>query len=1414
MFVNVTGDNLPSTLITTGKLRFRALIDSGSMISVAHVDVYKKFPRHLKSKITNNTNITMHAVNGNTLNCMGSCYLKFQIGKTTIKQKFILTADMSHSLILGWNFLKSYKIDLISSKTPRGLQINGEYIELEEQDYISSLIRLKRNTILKPFTAMITPAKHSNKLDLPIHDKPYLISSIDTNFLDDEPGLEVPSCVVSISKGKSFPVLIVNHTARHYRLKKGTVVASIQPLEADNINEINLLEPQSIHDALKKTVTNKDFLEALGDTPEHSPDTSFEVDASPPSIHAQYKDKVLKLLDNNSDLFATDDSQLKRCDLVKMKIETTHPPIRQKPYRLPYTKKRYVKEQIKSMLEAKVIRPSHSPWASPIVLVGKKDGGVRFCCDFRALNSVTDTWYFPLPHIDDLLAEMSQARYFSNLDLRAGYWQIELAEEDRHKTAFITDEGLYEWNVMAFGLKNSPSWFQETMSKVLDGLNGPDGAPFARVYLDDVIIFSRTPEEHIAHIQAVMDRLRMHNLRLKKSKCSFFSEQILYLGYIINKDGIKPDPEKVTALQKLPDPKNVKEVRSFLGMAGYYRRFCPNYARTALPLTGLTKKNARFSWTPACQLAFRTLIDQLSKEPILAHPSINDPYILYCDASLTSIGAVLAQNFPEGERPIHFLSHKLTETQTRWPIVQTECFAIYFAVQKFRPYLYGSKIIVRTDHKPLQYLFTAELTNHTMQKWATYLSEYNITIEHIPGSQNVCSDFLSRINWPRVNSTPCEPCNEMVQSHNLNTMDTASSHFTKEVNVINLDQIEKQNPGTPLVKVYTTMLKDKEQLGDNMTKEPLPTLTLDKCDVHMEQSNDPQQYNIKKSLEDGTATENIKSRYIIINDLLYYLPKGSNPSPKLMVPLSLQSHVLRAHHEDLSHLASQKCYELIATKYHWKNIYKDVLHHCLEQCQTCKEYNLKQEVPPLQESLKANLPFQILSIDLVGYFETSFLGNKYILTVIDQFTSWPEAFPIKTKEATEIADVILNQVIPRTAVPLIITSDRGKEFCNRILNHICRHFRTARILTSPFHPQSNYVENFHAYLGSHLRKSLRGKDVRLWDTFINPCLASYRFCSQESNGISPFFALHGFDPTLPLDTLLAPRRKYQGSDHAEIYLENLHQAFVSMAKKSSSLKEKQRKLQNQQSKVTDIRYKVGDPVYYYKGRAHKLDIPWEPHYRVVKVRGPVSYNIRHGVTGKVKEVHAKHLKKADLDWPVIQPSSDYRKATLAAPDTDSDTDHLGDYDEVASEPESPIEVPLLPETLTNEDSQSSSDNSSDVDAPDDVFEPDTANKEVISASGNNKEAADKTLLPEEPAVEGATADPETLPPYEELVNERPKPKRKYTKRVFPSMRDGSYPIRSRSRKESPEPHGPDTEEEVLNNEKVVNLLSSIASFLR
>lgn len=356
------------------------------------------------------------------------------------------------------------------------------------------------------------------------------------------------------------------------------------------------------------------------------------------------------------------------------------------------------------MLEAGVIRRSKSPWSFPVIIVDKKDGSKRFCVDFRKLNQVTKPNSYPLPLIDDILALLGKAKYFTSLDLKSGYWQVLMDENDKEKTAFACHRGLFEFNVMPFGLTSAPAVFQELMAIVLQGLNH-----YATAYLDDILIYSETLEDHLVHLQNVFNRLREHGLKLKLKKCSFLRSETHYLGFIINSRGIQPDPQKVEAIKSLPAPTCVREVRSFIGMGSYYRRFIPNFSEIAEPVIALTRKHARFKWTDDCQRAFEYLKQSLTVVPLLAYPDPNKPYTLYTDASNSCIGACLTQSCDENEeilpnvkneKPIYYLSHKLSKTQCKWSTIEKEAFAIHYALQKLDYYLHNARFVIKTDHKP------------------------------------------------------------------------------------------------------------------------------------------------------------------------------------------------------------------------------------------------------------------------------------------------------------------------------------------------------------------------------------------------------------------------------------------------------------------------------------------------------------------------------------------------------------------------------------------------------------------------------------------------------------------------------------------------------------------------------------------
>ena len=451
------------------------------------------------------------------------------------------------------------------------------------------------------------------------------------------------------------------------------------------------------------------------------------------------------------DIFASSKEDQGRTTLVHHEIQTEGPPIR-----LPYRRQNPIiraeeATQVQQMLDTGVIRPSQSPWASPIVMVRKKDGGHRFCIDFRQLNSATVKDAMPLPRIDDLLDALLGATWFTTLDLMDGYHQVPIKEEDKAKTAFRTSNGrLFEFNQVPFGLTNAPATFSRLMDKVLDGLAWET----CLYYLDDVIIFSSTWEEHLNRLRDVFLRLRAAGLKLSPKKCVMAAKEVRYLGHCVSYDGIRPDPDLLQAIQDIPPPANPKELRSFLGLASYYRRFVKDFAKIAAPLHCLLQKGTEYQWDQTCQQAFLQLKQILTSNPITAYPDFTQPFRLYTDASGVGLGAILAQVQNGKERIICCASRSLNNSERRYPATKLECLALVWAVEKFRPYLTAVPFEVYTDHYALQWLRTMKTGAAVLHRWSATLEAFNFTVKHRPGRSQGHVDALSRL--PQAPAPPDE----------------------------------------------------------------------------------------------------------------------------------------------------------------------------------------------------------------------------------------------------------------------------------------------------------------------------------------------------------------------------------------------------------------------------------------------------------------------------------------------------------------------------------------------------------------------------------------------------------------------------------------------------------------------------------
>ena len=399
------------------------------------------------------------------------------------------------------------------------------------------------------------------------------------------------------------------------------------------------------------------------------------------------------------------------------------------------------------MLKKDVIQPSSSPWASPIVLVKKKDGSTRFCVDYRKVNGVTRKDAYPLPRVDDTLDTLAGAKWFTTLDLVSGYWQVEVHKDDQEKTAFCTSDGLFEFKVMPFGLCNAPATFQRLMDMILAGLQWTT----CLVYLDDVIVLGRTFIEHLDHLEAVFSRLHEANLKLQPFKCNLCRAKVNFLGHIVSSEGISSDTSKVEKVANWPIPTCQRDVQCFLGLANYYRRFVKDYANIARPLHRLTEKNAIFKWTEECQQSFDNLRERLISAPILAFPDCSKPFILDTDASNTGIGAVLSQKQEDGtERVIAYASRVLSKAERRYCVTRRELLAVVFFIDHFRHYLIGRSFTLRTDHGSLTWLWKFKNPEGQLARWLEKLQEYDFTIQHRQGRKHCNADAMSRI--------PCDQC--------------------------------------------------------------------------------------------------------------------------------------------------------------------------------------------------------------------------------------------------------------------------------------------------------------------------------------------------------------------------------------------------------------------------------------------------------------------------------------------------------------------------------------------------------------------------------------------------------------------------------------------------------------------------------
>lgn len=516
-----------------------------------------------------------------------------------------------------------------------------------------------------------------------------------------------------------------------------------------NLLNVKLVSPETLVDA------NPDLLQAFQEAGDYS-EVYMESD-----IPSGQQEKMYEMLKGKAAVFVNTPG---RTSVIKHKLKVTDDtPIRSSPYRVIGDQARQIEEELQEMLNLGIIQPSKSPWASPVVIVPKKtpDGQVqskiRFCVDYRRLNQVTVADPYPMPRADDLIEKIARSKFLSCLDLSAGYWQIELDPETRERCAFVTHKGTFEFLRLPFGLCNAGRTFQRLMDLVLQDL------PFAQAYLDDIIIFSDTFEDHLTQVEIVLQRLQEAGLTVKASKCQWLKGKVVYLGHWVGSGTIEPLQAKVASVSNWPIPENKKQIQSFLGLVGYYRRFIPHFSQIAAPLTDLTRKRMpiKVEWTKECQYAFDRLKKCLVEYPILIPPDFDQPFVIQTDASEFGLGCVLLQKKDDLLHPVSFFSKKLLPREKNYSVPEKECLGIVWTLTRLRPYLWGRRFVLQTDHQALKWLNRLRGNNQRLLRWSLALQDFDFEVEYIPGSKNILADSLSRMYY----NVPTKPEENIIMDY-------------------------------------------------------------------------------------------------------------------------------------------------------------------------------------------------------------------------------------------------------------------------------------------------------------------------------------------------------------------------------------------------------------------------------------------------------------------------------------------------------------------------------------------------------------------------------------------------------------------------------------------------------------------------
>ena len=1273
-FTGLVGPACESEVYIDGIL-CNSLLDSGSQVTTISRSFYlDNLAHNTPLESMSNHQINVEGAGGQTISYDGFVRIKVKlpqelVGLSEEVNTFALVCpDTMYSrrvpLIIGTNTFRSLSGRCRMKGGPHFLstlpirsEVRYAYRDslIDPSGVIGKVKLLEKNMLNIP-PGKIVELKGICKSPIPSTRDAVLIQGSTRQRLP--PGLEIVNGLTSVLGHLPRVKILLRNTSR--------CCISIHPKKV--VAELHAVEHETSIDVAQKNVTSyMHGVESMADTiPDQgapNSDEEIEFDFSDSPISEEWKTRIKKRLKAFHDVFSKHEYDVGRTDAIKHEIKLRPGPIiRERPRPIPARDYEDARRHIQSLLDAKIIKPSNSPYASPIVLVRKKNGKLRLTIDYRKINLRTVRDSYPIPKIADIFSALHGSKFFTTMDLKMGFHQIPMEESSKDITAFVCPFGLYSFETMSQGLCNSPLTFQRLMERCVGDMNYKE----LLVYLDDLIVHGKTLEEAEERLVKTLRRLRAFGLKLDPKKCKFFQTSVKHLGHIVSADGILPDPDKTLALETWPVPTSLRDLKKFLGFTGYFRTFIDGYSHIIKPLNKLTagylppktmrkmkekgkdcssaltmRSNIQKQWTAECQEAFETVIKKLTTPPVLGFADLTSPFILHTDASNVGLGACLYQSQEGKLRVIAYASRGLSKSETNYPAHKKEFLALKWAVtDKFHDYLYGGKFTVITDNNPLTYILSSAKLDATGYRWLAALSTYDFDIRYRRGLNHQDADGLSRrpcgppdddeeynsvmhdIEWlaSRIHSLKDGP-------ESVHITSTAIQIISKSHQVVGERNKHQASPisspgyqNIPYIETLTTtgdgvpFSLEHPVAGANQMS--VPNITT--AEWQRLQSADPDINYIMKCVKEKRKPDNHEFRYLSRGAKLYVrnldklklvdgvlhrfiTDERGFDRQQLVLPPSHREQAMDALHNDMGHLGHQNTLRIARQRFFWPFMATAIENKC-KQCERCIRRKAVCEKAEMQ-SIVSNGPFQLVCMDFLS-IEPDSKGIKDVLVITDHFTKFAIAVATKNQKAQTVAEALWENVISVYGWPEQLHSDQGRDFQSKVISELCKIGNVKKSRTSPYHPQANPVERYNRTLLSMLG-SLHESQKRDWRKYVKPLTHAYNCMVNETTGYSPYFLLFGRHARLPIDILFGTdpdvRRSKDPTQYVRDLKERLQHAYKLAQESAKKSAAKNKAYYDKRAKAST--FEKGDRVLVrkvaIKGK-QKLADRWEPGVYVIQ----------------------------------------------------------------------------------------------------------------------------------------------------------------------------------------------------------------------